>query len=292
MRRAAVLMVLVLGLTAGCTSPSAGDGDVVDDWAAPSAPVRYEPKAGDCWALPATGGLDVLVPCDATHYLETVHVGRYTGAAAEKTPPEWYTKPSRNAYQACDDKAKAYLGDFWQAGRLQLSVVRPSGERWQEGVRTYRCDLRELDDRQAATFGDLQLVQRTASLRGALKGSRELGWGCYLAKVTGVSGSEAYQDDTTSVRRVDCARPHNLEYAGLFRTTQAAYPEDGVADTYSAGCLARVALFTEVPLERYLNTSAWLRMDEVARSESSHPRYYGRCFVWQKTGTVKGSRRG
>lgn len=273
MRRGMLAAVMVALLAAsGCGVPEGTDGDLLDDWPGLPEPSMWIPEAGACYSVEAVGSNRGVVPCAEPHLTETVHVGAFDGeAAAAASPPPWYEQASRAAHQSCDDAARNFLGDNWQAGRLLLTVSVPAKDTWSAGGRWFRCDLRELDNDAAI---DATGVPRRGSLRNGLRGQRPLARSCYTADLP-----------------VDCSTRHELESAGLFHLTVAAYAD--VATTQRAardGCLGVVARFVNVSRAQYRKYADWV-VGATHNGESGHPVRVFRCFVQAKQ-TVNRSLKG
>jgi hypothetical protein len=264
-RMMAVVAATVLGL-AGCDVPAGTDGNLVDDWPGLPEPKLWVPHAHSCYQAEGLGTRDGVVPCAEPHLTETVHVDAFTGAAAAATaPPRWYEEASRAAHQACDTAAQDFLGDHWQAGRVLLTVSIPAQDTWTAGGRWFRCDLRELDERTATSPTGAESVPRLGSLRDGLRGERPLARGCY-----------------STGRAVSCSTPHDAEFAGLFRTTAAAYADEPKTQQKARdGCLGVVARFVGIPRNQYQKYADWT-VGTAYNEESSHPIRAFRCLVRTK----------
>lgn len=236
MRRAGALLGLfgVLALAAGCTGRPAGvDGDLVDDWPAMADPVTPVPVAGVCYDEPLQetwyGGFDP-VDCDESHHSETVYVGSFTGATADRTTAPRSDQAARaDAYGTCQQALSDYLGGDWHTAAVTLVLVLPSDAAWTGGARWYRCDV--------AQFQDLAFRKQVVhgSVKDGLRGKRPLAITCFVGKDA--------PDDTVVIKKgVDCAKPHNGEFAGLYTPPKGAYPKGDRADQLGQdGCEAVVA---------------------------------------------------
>lgn len=258
----AAVVVAMLGI-GGCGVPADADGNLVDDWPRLPEPKLAVPQAGSCYRADALGTSDGVVSCTEAHLTETIHVGTFTGeAATAATPPLWYEEASRTAHQNCDNAARDFLGDHWQAARVLLTVSIPAKDTWSAGGRWFRCDLRELDERSATTATGAEAVQRPGSLRDGLRDERPLARRCYA---TG--------------QAVSCTTPHDLEFAGLFRTTVAAYADEAKTQQKGRdGCFDVVARFVRVPRAQYHEHADWA-VGVAYNEESRHPVRAFRCFV-------------
>jgi hypothetical protein len=276
-RRAGHTAVLaaVLGLlAAGCGNPSGTDGDLLDDWAALGRPGVPVPVVGSCWSSTATAfklapdnGMK-LVDCSAEHASETFYVGQFTG-----TPAQGSAVPAEGdlggAYTTCDDQAKNFLADDWHNGRLVLRVFPPTDRQWAGEARFYRCDLVEAGNDNGA------VVQRTASLKATLDGSRPVGLTCVQVKISG----DAIDDFVP----IGCATTHNGEYVGTFFSPDARpYPTDAGArrSLLEPGCAALVAKFLGLTEAEY-NTNKQISFAWSTASPTSWA--YGdrsaRCYI-------------
>jgi hypothetical protein len=243
-RRWAIAFALAGGvLLAGCGLPAGVDGQLPDDWAVPVAPAGWTPEAGTCHAHPYQETIPLLaykpVACTQNHIIETVHVGTFTGDDASRNnapPPE--SPGMRAAYTDCEGKAKEFLGDDWRYGRLWLEIALPTQDAWSGGARWYRCELWETYD---IDKDDPFRVQRSGSLRDALRGQRPLGYGCYTVTEK--------NDEIDVMTPIACNKPHNAEFAGVFIGKDTPYPADDKErrSAFAPGCVGVIAAFTAVP---------------------------------------------
>jgi len=209
-----------LAVLSGCGGPPPGvDGDLVNNWPAFAEAVTPTPVANVCYSTEYTetwiGEFDGrTTSCTGTHKTETVAVGTFTGPlAARSTPPLKFSTDLANAYKDCAKQADQYLGGPWQSGYLWLGLTLPSTAAWTGGARWYRCELIGLskDMREDSTT-------LSTSLKGGLTGSRPAARGCLMVQVN--SGGSITKEDG-----IDCAQPHNGEYAGLY-TLHGSYQTD------------------------------------------------------------------
>jgi hypothetical protein len=172
--------VLVVAVLVGCANPAGVDGDLTDDWAALPEPKPFVPASGVCHPsyrplTEASQGLYFPVDRNAQHGAETVHVGQFTGADAERaTMPARGTKPALPAFAECDAKAKEYVGGDWRSGLLRLDLILPSLRAWAGGGRWFRCDLRQLE-----SIGTYDGASRQTPLKDALTDKPKLLLGCF-----------------------------------------------------------------------------------------------------------------
>ncbi len=238
----AVVGVVTLLLSA-CGNPAGTDGDLTNNWKAlPDAKIPT-PAAGACYSVATDNPASVTkwpapVECTASHTVETVYVGQFTGEeASQSSAPSTGSKGRRTAYETCAAEAKTFLGDDWRTGRLELSVVLPIALHWQGGARWFRCDMMEYVD-----LDDFAVVGRTASLKGGLAGDRPVGLSCITVT-------------TTSNNRIDkmtptkCDTNHNGEFAGVYDLPDGPYPTDRAAASKARldGCAPVVAAYAGVP---------------------------------------------
>jgi hypothetical protein len=105
---AAVAMLL-----AGCGLPDGVDGDLTGGWGVMPEPVVFAPEPETCHFQHApvfretvTLGAYRPVDCDDGFRVETVHVGSFSGDAAERvTPPPEGSPEMQEAYRECDEAA-------------------------------------------------------------------------------------------------------------------------------------------------------------------------------------------
>src|SRR5690606_17255804 len=110
-RSTIVALVGIVALAGGCARPGGVDGDLLDDWPTMAAPAPYVPEPGRCYvnefAPTSSLSTDRPVDCAKPHRLETVHVGTFTGAAADlQKPPRAGSGEITTAYADCDAKAR------------------------------------------------------------------------------------------------------------------------------------------------------------------------------------------
>lgn len=272
------LLVMTFALTAGltgCSRPVGVDGSLTNHWALPPEPKVPVPMDHVCYNQQTEDPSEVAkwnapVPCTEAHTVETVRVGTFAGADAERTTPPLSAGPERRrAYEDCSAYAKTFLGDDWRVGRLDLFLVLPSELNWDAGARWYRCDLMEYGD-----LKDMPVVTRTATLGGGLAAGSDLRLTCATVSGTG--------DSVDRVMPAPCGTPHNGEFAGVYDRPDGAYSADPTARSKSNldGCRPVVAAFTGLANDGDLQ----YRTGQVASSFSKAAWELGnrgvRCYVW------------
>lgn len=246
-RGLAVVIVGLAGvLVAGCGPPDGIDGNLTGDWPALPEPTNWVPDVGVCHPsnYKPTGPLFEYFPvdCQQQHVTETVHVGEFTGEAADRvTPPPEGSAGWRAAYAECDEAAAEYLGADFRHGRLWLGVTLPTVPGWEGGGRWFRCEVigsgvPELTDRLA----------RDGSLAGALATDSPLLLRCFEATET---------DDGGSIDRMEpaeCDESHNTEFVGIWPAPDVSYldsEDPGAQDQVHGGCREQVAEYADVPVD-------------------------------------------
>jgi hypothetical protein len=231
MRRlfAAVLALAAIAALAGCSALPAGvDGNLTDNWPTmPEAKVPV-PVAGACYYSRSTGfsaGDDTTVACADAHASETVFVGTFSGADADRSAPPAKASPAlATVFGDCRKNATAYLGDDFAMGPLDLIVVLPVVAAWKAGARWYRCDVTRYYNVSHRTVGG------QGSVKDGLRGDRPLALTCFT--VTDDKNKITDEEPTA------CAQPHNAELAGLFTAPDVPWPADQTARSNMAqkGC--------------------------------------------------------
>ncbi|WP_329105171.1 septum formation family protein [Micromonospora sp. NBC_01699] len=206
-------------LLSGCGQPAGIDGALVDDWAPLAEPKPFVPPVGTCHPAEPVKVAPLTayepVDCAAPHRTETVHVGTFSGAAASReAPPAEQSAEIRTAFGECDGKAREYVGNEWRAGRLRMEVALPSPVAWTGGARWFRCDMAEVASVEPTSGA---VVNRTASVRGALKAPSPLALACYSIR-------RSAQRTITGMPAVDCAKPHNSEFVGVWNAPEIPFP--------------------------------------------------------------------
>ena len=220
----------------GCATPGGVDGNLTDDWAAIGEPVSFTPAVGVCHPRPVDiGYLNSYQPvdCGQEHDVETVYVGTFSGADAERTDPPPEGSPGARAARAeCDRKVNEFVGGDWRGGRLSVGVVPPSSFAWSGGARWFRCDLVEIGG-----LDNPDVVSRQLSLKGAFT---TLAYGCFTPKLA--------QDDIDEMQPVSCTAKHNSEFAGIWTAPDISYEAFQKDDARTEkGCMGVIAAYTKVP---------------------------------------------
>jgi hypothetical protein len=270
--RAVLACLSALIVLAGCSRTPAGvDGDLTDDWAAFANAVTATPIAGACYKVEYsaswTGDFGSKeTGCTQDHWTETAYVGTFSGDVASRdVPPLTGSAELATAFKECATKTNDFLGGDWQTSNAWLGIVEPSKQAWTGGARWFRCDLTQFD----STFTD---VEAKASAKDGLRGSRPLARTC---EVVGDDSSGAITDEAA----VDCAQPHNAEFAGLYTLTGSTYPSSQSArDSAEGAACGRV-------MQSYLGLSStrshyfgWLYYD-VTEEQWNLGIRTGLCFV-------------
>lgn len=236
MRRRTAVTVAALGavfVLGGCGGglPPGVDGDLTNGWPAMPQAKVVVPVAGACYPGVSGGvsdGDDDTTPCGPMHALETVYVGTFAGADAQRSTPPAKASPALvAAYTDCRKNATAYLGDDFDLGALDLSVVLPSAPAWKGGARWYRCDIVRYKDMELRSAGG------AGSVKDGLRGDRPLALTCVTVTDDGKSA-------ITDEQATACSTPHNAEVAGLFAAPDVPWPTDQTArdNMASKGCEA------------------------------------------------------
>lgn len=273
--RGLVVAALTMTVLAGCGLPAGIDGDLTGDWAAMPEPTVFVPRAEVCHAQGYQSAASVAeyqpIRCDVPHVSETVHVGEFTGSAAERdSPPRPGSSAWRRAYRQCDKAAAEYLGADFRHARLWLGVTVPVPEAWEGGARWFRCEVLAVDEEARVD------ERRVGSLKGALTEDRSLWLGCYRADV---------EDDTDVVRMtpVGCDEPHHAEYVGVWEAPDGDYPEDtddAAADRVHQGCLEQVATYVGLPVDADLPSRVGTIADWMGPEDWANGDRKFRCYLW------------
>ncbi|MFF5232887.1 septum formation family protein [Dactylosporangium sp. NPDC000521] len=296
--RAAIAVVLagVLPGASGCGLRVAGtDGDLVDDWRPLAAPKFDLPAVGTCLGTTSKAPFDPRytaaspIECDRSHTLEVVLIGTVEGNAGQASePPKPGSEGFQASYTACGKAVNEYVGGEWHTGMLGIDVRQPTSQAWQGGLRDYICSVFSLSD----AYGVMQLA--SGSLKGALTGAAPKAIRCLTAVGTTKDG---WWDDMSALTPVDCAQPHEAEFAGTIQVgpTAGTLPAPDVMRKRSLDpCWEVVAKFVGLTGDqldaRDEFGAAWDGMDKD-QWEAGDP--YQRCFALFRPGkkaraTVKG----
>jgi hypothetical protein len=260
---------------------SAGDGNLSDDWAVMSDATVRVPEAGKCYTV-SSRGRDAYTPswfrpvsCTDQHTAETFHVGQLPESVSAQ--PKFGDRDYWAAFDVCETQSKTFLGGDWHAARLYLTMFVPTTQQWDAGARWFACQLMETE-----SVVDSIAVPRNVSLQNALTGAAAVAHRC--TNVTGLT--EKSWGDMTAV---DCAQPHDAEYAGSFKVPGTTAPTGDKRDTTFDECWNVVA--------RYLGgTVDGMRMGYIPWG--MHPQDWQRgdrwvrCFAWSSEKKTRGSAKG
>ncbi len=275
--RMAAVLALTLVAVAGCTRTPAGvDKDLVDEWAMMGEAKVPEPAVGACWTSASTD-VDRIVTtvvstkattCSSPHSIETVQVGRFSGAvAAAETPPT--LGKMADAYAACETEVTKFLGGSWKAGRVRMLVYPPTATQWRGGARFYRCDVASLK----GMLGTLE--DRTASLKDSLQPGSDRLIGCAVLNGT--------VDTWTDVTSVVCSAPHDVEFMGVIAPKSATFPEtkDAKKAAYDTACVDQIRTFTNGGIDALANAKAryWYTSIAANADEWDTGNHSGVCYV-------------
>lgn len=281
--------VLVGALLTGCGTIAGTDGDLTDDWRGFPDAKPFTPHAGVCHlSAEPTGYLSSYAPldCEQVHRVETVHVGVFSGADADRiSPPPLGSPAMRGAFAECDVKVKQFVGADWRGGRLTVQVVPPSPQGWAGGGRWYRCDMFELDALDGGTARDHpndHAIERTGTLRDVLTRPTPLAYSCFN------------EDRWGYLRPVACDKPHRFEYVGILTVPDASYARfETDPNRIHQGCLSVIAAYVNVPDDakmRYRTGTTFRPPSEEAWERGDRG---VRCFLWSSdrdlTRSLKGA---
>ncbi|MEV4759248.1 septum formation family protein [Micromonospora sp. NPDC049559] len=263
---------LVLASLAGCGAPAGTDGDLTDHWSRLPAATQFTPETGTCHPdLDAVGYLSTytVLDCARPHRTETVYVGRFSGAQADRaSAPAADSAELRTVFPECDARVKQFVGGDWRGARMSIRVVPPSPGGWAGGSRWYRCDVFLLNALDGGD--DERVVDNTGSLRGVLAKPSPLAYGCFN------------ENQLEQLTPIDCASSHRFEYVGIFNVRADASLDalvDKPDNTYAA-CYFVISAYVRVPSVltvgarlgvsfRTPSAEAWARGDRGIR-----------CFLW------------
>lgn len=275
MRRLGLVRAVAVGgcaalLLAACSRPAGVDGKIADDWSGLPDAKSWAPAANTCHAsgfmeFPTYARYEP-VDCAQPHTIETVHVGAFPD---RPTPPPEGSPERRTAYGECLTKSTDFLGDDWRAGRLWLGLAVPSTNAWTGGARWFRCDLWEIKSKDDQTD-----IGRTGSLKDGLRGSKPVGYGCYVAAVK--------NDKVESMTPSDCTKPHNAEFAGVFVAPDVTYPKTAKErdDLAFNGCRGVAARFANVPNDANFFFRTGLIITPYSEKEWALGNRGIRCHLW------------
>ncbi|MPZ28916.1 MAG: hypothetical protein GEV12_21580 [Micromonosporaceae bacterium] len=268
---------LVALLLAGCAPPDGIDGNLTGDWPAHPEPTSWLPEVGACHS----GDYRLVVPlfayqpvdCQRQHLTETVHVGEFTGDAADRaTPPPEGSAGWRAAYAECDEAAADYLGADFRHGRLWLGLTLPAVAGWEGGGRWFRCELVGYD------VADPGFEARESSLAGALEATESsLRLLCFES--TESEGGESIE----RMERVACDKPHDTEFVGTWPAPDVPYPDaedPGAQEQVHRGCREQVAEYADVPVDGNLIFRAGTIADWMDEQDWDNGDRRFRCYLY------------
>lgn len=274
---AAVAGGAVALLLAGCSAPAGVDGDLTNAWGDFTEPVTFVPAAEICHDKPYAEVAALAdyepIDCEQPHLIQTIHVGTFTGKAADQeAPPEPGSAAIRDAYAECEQHAEEFLGADYRYGRLTMGVAKPTEAGWQGGARWFRCDLSEIDVIRGTA------IEREGSLAGALLEESDSGLrlGCFTAEL----GDGGEVRDRTEV---PCEEPHDAEFVGVWRPSGDDYPSYEDADAENEvyqGCREAVADFVDVPKDGNLIFRTGVIADWMSRDDWDNGDRAFRCYLW------------
>jgi len=274
-------------LLSGCGLPAGVDGKLLDDWASIAEPTPFVPSADVCHGgdFAETAYLASFNPvdCSAPHRVETVHVGTFDDAVAERTAPPAQGAPEiRAAYAECDARIKEYVGGDWRLGRLWIGVALPSPPAWEGGARWFRCDAIEATNVE----DNGGTASRTGSLRDAMASSSPLHLTCYAVKTDS-------DDAIDTMPAEDCGKAHNAEFVGIWTAPDIGYPareEDW--NRFHAECRKVIAAYTDVPADDDLQYRTGVVSLPSGEAEWAAGDRGVRCYLWLNERTVNKSLKG
>ncbi|MFG2103884.1 septum formation family protein [Micromonospora echinaurantiaca] len=272
-----------VALLAGCVRPGGSDGDLTDDWPALRPPQLFVPASGAC--LPritavVQASTYETVDCSRNHLAEAIHVGTFTGSAAEGDRPEPGSPALGTARRECDERVREVLGGDWHAARLTLNIALPSAPAWRGGARWFRCDLSETD-----SIDNTRPVNRTGSLRGAMIGDSPLVHRCFDPKLIG--------ENLNYMAPVLCTEPHRAEFVGVYVERDMSWAEfTRNAPQAHRRCMALIAAFADVPNNSDLPYRAGSIFYPPSQREWEEGDRGVRCFLWSDDRKLTRSMRG
>ncbi|WP_320065750.1 septum formation family protein [Micromonospora sp. RTGN7] len=233
----AALGLLLATVLAGCDTAGSTDSAPAEGKSPAPTAGPFVPEAGVCHPAVETVGYRssyTTVDCAKTHFTETVHVGVFTGADADRfnSPPPG-TREARAAFHVCDTQATAFVGADWRGGLMSVQVVVPEPKDWTGGSRWYRCDLFTLAPIDSDTAAD-HAVERAGTLRGGLSRPSPLAHGCFT------------DDKYENLLPAPCTKRHRFEYVGVWTAPDGAYKTaDRDADVVHMHCRSVVTAYTK-----------------------------------------------
>ncbi|MFC0005255.1 septum formation family protein [Micromonospora siamensis] len=287
MRRWLVALALAGTTTAmlgGCVRPHHADGDLTDDWPALRPPALFVPATDACLPriTPVVQAASYeTVDCARSHLAEAIHVGTFTGAAAQsERRPEPGSPALRTARPECDQRAREVLGGDWHSARLTLNIALPAQAAWAAGARWFRCDLSETD-----SIDNTRPRNRTGSLRGAMIGDNPLTHRCFDPKLIG--------KNLNYMAPVLCTEPHRAEFVGVYLERDMSWAQFVRAtQQVHRRCMALIAAFAAVPNNSDLPYRAGSIFYPPSQREWEEGDRGIRCFLWSDDRKLTRSMRG
>jgi hypothetical protein len=270
----AVLAVATAAATVltGCFNPDGVDGDLTDDWASFGKPALFVPAADTCHgSFREVGYLSSYQPvdCTRTHLVEALHVGTFTGEHANReTPPPAGSPGVRAAHGQCAKKVTEVLGADWRTGRLKMAVVLPSDAGWTGGARWFRCDVGEI-----RSLDDPDFIIRSGSLKGALKGTSKLAYGCFKPELS--------DGHVETMAPVACTTRHRAEFVGIYPAPDTTYERfKSNNERTHRECRTRVASYVKVPNDSNLKYRTGTITYYPSEEEWEAGDRGVQCFLW------------
>jgi hypothetical protein len=280
-KRGVFAFALVAMLAAGGCSASAGDGDLGDDWGAMASAGPLVPATNACYDSSSRARDSsapkwrASLPCTGNHGVETYHVGQFP--ASVTAPPADGDRDYRTAFEDCEKVSKTFLGGDWFTARIYITVFVPTKPQWESGARWYACQAMETQNVTTSL-----IVQRSKSLKNALATPGPLAHGC--TNVVGLKESD--WDDMTPV---DCATPHDAEYAGAFVVPGTDFPTDAQVESILDRCWDTVAFYMGGTVDGI--QAGYIPFGLVQKDWTRGHRYV-RCWLWSDDYKTVGSAKG
>ncbi|HCT76356.1 MAG TPA: hypothetical protein DGG94_01615 [Micromonosporaceae bacterium] len=272
--RVALAVILVASLSA-CANPPGTDDNLVNQWPAMAAPTAWKPDAGVCldeFQETARRASYKPIDCRQRHRYETVHIGEFTGVAANAdATPAKNSEAYRTAWAECDAKASDYLGGPWQERKIWIGVSLPAAASWQGGSRWYLCQMAMVE----------QVKGNVNAGNTSLKGQFDLPaiqFGCYQVDAEG-----KYEVKS-------CTEAHNTEFVGVvkwnssYESMRAEATREG--DKIHVECQKSVATFAGAQVR----TGTWNWSPSQADWEAGDQIL--RCYLYLGTTSVSKSLKG
>jgi hypothetical protein len=215
------------------------------------------------------------LPCTGNHGVETYHVGKFE--ASITAPPADGDRNYRTAFEDCEKVSKTFLGGEWYNARIYLTVFVPTKAQWESGARWYACQAMETQNVTTSL-----IVQRSGSLKNALATPGALMHGC--TNVVGLKDTD--WDDMTAV---DCAKPHDAEFAGAFVVPGTEFPTDAQIESVLDRCWDAVAFYMGGTVDGI--QAGYIPFGLVQKDWTRGHRYV-RCWLWSDDYKTVGSAKG